>query len=354
MSFTPLRARPLAPLTSLGLGGPAEFFAEAGDRSQLCEALAWAAARGMPAAILGGGTNLVVSDAGVAGLVVRVATRGIQCSDDGEHVLLAAEAGEPWQNLVDAALARDLAGIECLTGIPGSAGATPIQNVGAYGQEIADTLLDVDVLDRQTLQETRLTREQCVLRYRDSRFKHEPERFVVLGLRLRLRKHGAPTLRYAELSRALAGKATSLQHVAEVVRALRAAKSMLLDPQDENGRSAGSFFKNPIVSEADAARIKTLCVAEGLVRAPDEVPSFPAEHGVKLAAAFLIERAGVAKGLRRGAVGVSTKHTLALVHHGGGQSSELLALAREIRERVAQRFGVSLELEPVCWGVDAP
>lgn len=351
MSLAPLRDRPLAPLTSLALGGPAAYYVEVTARSQVTEALRWAAARGVPAAILGGGSNLVVGDAGYPGLVLRMATRGIQRADEGEHVLLAVEAGEPWQNVVDAALARELAGIECLTGIPGSAGATPIQNVGAYGQEIGDALVDVDVLDRRTMQELRLTRAQCELRYRDSLFKREPERFVVLGLRLRLRKHGAPSLRYAELSRALSGGPATLRQVAEAVRALRASKSMLLDPRDENGRSAGSFFKNPIVSAPEAERIKALCAAAGLARRPEEVPAFAVEGGVKLAAAFLIESAGVQKGERRGAVGVSSKHALCLVHHGGGRSSDLLALAREIQERVVRTFGVELELEPVCWGV---
>jgi UDP-N-acetylmuramate dehydrogenase len=350
VSLAPLRDQPLAPFTSLELGGPAAHFVEASTRSQVRDALGWAAAQGLPAAILGGGSNLVVGDAGYPGLVLRMAMRGIRCTDEGEQVLLSVEAGEPWQNVVDAALLQDLAGIECLTGIPGSSGATPIQNVGAYGQEIADTLVEVDVLDRATLQATSLTREQCQLRYRDSRFKREPERFVVLGVHLRLRKHGAPALQYAELQRALAGRPASLRQVAETVRALRAAKSMLLDPQDENGRSAGSFFKNPIVSLREAERIKAHCVASGLVQAPEQVPSFPAADGVKLAAAFLIERAGVAKGLRRGAVGVSSKHALCLVHHGGGQTRELLALAHEIQTRVALAFGVSLELEPVCWG----
>lgn len=350
MSVAPLRDQPLAPFTSLELGGPAAHFVEVSTRGQVAEALRWAAAQQLPAAILGGGSNLVVGDAGYSGLVVRMATRGIRFTDEGEQVLLSVEAGEPWQNVVDAALAQDLAGVECLTGIPGSTGATPIQNVGAYGQEIADTLVEVDVLDRDTLRASSLTREQCELRYRDSRFKREPGRFVVLGVHLRLRKHGAPALRYAELQRALAGRPASLRQVAETVRALRAAKSMLLDPQDENGRSAGSFFKNPIVSAHDAERIKAQCVASGLVRTPEEVPCFPAADGVKLAAAFLIERAGVAKGLRRGAVGVSSKHALCLVHHGDGQTSELLALAHEIQTRVAQAFGVNLELEPVCWG----
>ena len=316
------------------------------------EALSWAKAQQLPVAILGGGTNLVVGDGGYAGLVVRMATRGIHCTDDGEHVLLSVEAGEPWQNVVDAALAEDLAGLECLTGIPGSAGATPIQNVGAYGQEVSGTLVDVDVLDRNTLQVLTLTHAECELSYRGSRFKREPGRYVVLAVRFRLQKAGAPTVRYAELSRALSGVTTpSLRQVAGAVRALRAGKSMLLDPLDENGRSAGSFFKNPIVSEAEAERIKALCVAKGLVSEAREVPVYSAgADRVKLAAGFLIERAGISKGLRRDAVGVSSKHALCLVHYGGGQTRDLLALAEEIETRVMQVFGVQLAREPAHWG----
>lgn len=352
MTLSPLRNHPLSPLTSLQLGGPAAYFVEASERGQVGEALTFAEERGLPVAILGGGTNVVIGDAGFAGLVLRIATRGIRRSDQGEHVLLSVEAGEPWQNVVDAALAEDLAGIECLTGIPGSTGATPIQNVGAYGQEVADTLIDVEVLDRSSLQVSTLAREQCELRYRGSRFKREQDRFVVLGVRFRLHKGGAPTLRYAELAQTLSGRpAPTLRQVADTVRSLRAQKSMLLDPHDENRRSAGSFFKNPVVSQGEAERVKALCVARGLVRDAREVPAFHAAGGVKLAAAFLIERAGITKGMRRDAVGVSTNHALCLVHHGGGQTHQLLALAGEIQERVMQMFGVALELEPVCWGV---
>jgi UDP-N-acetylmuramate dehydrogenase len=352
MTLALLRDRPLAPLTSLELGGHAAYFVDATERAHVRQALLWAQTHDLPVAFLGGGSNLVVSDAGYPGLVVRMATRGIRCVEAGEDVLLEVEAGEPWQSAVDAALAENLAGLECLTGIPGSTGATPIQNVGAYGQEIADTLADVDILDRTDLRATTWTREQCELSYRDSRFKQEPDRFVVLGVRFRLLRGGAPTLRYPELEQALAGRyAPNLQQVADAVRLLRARKSMLLDPHDENGRSAGSFFKNPIVSEREAQRVQAVCLARGLVRAARDVPAFPVATGsVKLAAGFLVEGAGFRKGQRLGAVGISSKHALCLVHHGGGQTRELLALAREIQTRVDQTFGVKLELEPVCWG----
>lgn len=352
MTFVPGRDVALAPLTSLQLGGKARYFAAIHERAQLIEALRWAEQEELPVAILGGGSNLVISDGGFLGLVLHMQTRGLTLTAEShELVLLRAQAGEPWQAVVDCALDHDLAGVECLTGIPGSAGATPIQNVGAYGQEVGDTLREVEVLDRSTLTEHTLSRDDCQLAYRDSRLKREPERFVVLSVTFALRKHGAPTVRYGELSQALQSQPhPSLQQVAATVRQLRAAKSMLLDPHDENGRSAGSFFKNPIVPSSEADRVARTCVTLGLLRNTEELPRFAASEGqTKLSAGFLIERAGITKGLRRGAVGVSTKHALCLVHHGGGSTRELLALADQIRTAVRERFAIILELEPVCW-----
>jgi UDP-N-acetylmuramate dehydrogenase len=357
---TPKRDVPLAQYTSLKLGGPARYLLKATTRAEVAEALAWAKEAGERAAILGGGSNLVIPDAGFPGLVLRIATRGIKLVDDGAHMVLQAEAGEPWQNVVDAALAANLAGLECLTGIPGLAGATPIQNVGAYGQEVSDTLLDVDVLDRSNGRELTLENHACSFGYRQSRFKREPDRFVVLGVRFRLERFGPPTVRYVELSRVLAGVARpTLQDVAQRVRALRASKSMLLDPKDPNSRNVGSFFKNPILTEERAARLRAQCLAEGLVREEREVPCFAAPSvgslassgmaGVKVAAGFLIESAGIKRGMRRGPVGISTAHALCLVHHAGGTTQALLDLADEVRSAVRTRFGIELEMEPVLW-----
>jgi UDP-N-acetylmuramate dehydrogenase len=342
--------RPLAPLTTLGLGGPARHFVEVAAQDTLLEALRWAQQAGERVAVLGGGSNLVVADAGFPGLVLRMATRGMELARDGSEATLTVQAGEPWEDVVSLALDENLAGLECLTGIPGLAGATPIQNVGAYGQEVSDTLEAVEVLERATLRTSWLAARDCAFGYRDSRFKHEPERFIVLAARFRLRIAGAPTVRYPELARALGNRTASLGEVAELVRTLRGAKSMLLDPADENFHSAGSFFMNPIVSDVEAERVRAVAVARGLVTQPGEMPSFAAGQGlVKLAAGWLIERAGITKGWRRGSVGVSTKHALALVHHGGGSTAELLDLAREISERVEAVFGVTLSIEPVRW-----
>jgi UDP-N-acetylmuramate dehydrogenase len=348
MSLAPERGRVLAELTSLGLGGPAELFVEARDRATLAEAVTYARTHGLPLRVLGGGTNLVIADEGVRGLVLHVATRGIRMLGEG---LVEVEAGEPFGALVEAAVAHGLQGLECLAGVPGSCGATPVQNVGAYGQEVADTIEAVEVLERATGESAWLARAECGFAYRDSRFKREPERFVVLCVRFRLRPGGAPALRYAELVRALASAPSpSLRDVADAVLALRARKSMLLDPRDPNCRSVGSFFTNPIVSEAEAERVKRVAVERGFTPNGGDVPVYSAQPGyVKLSAAWLIERAGVQRGHREGQVGVSTAHTLCLVHHGGGNTRALLALAGRVCDAVRQVFGVELEREPVCW-----
>ncbi|MFT3925575.1 MAG: UDP-N-acetylmuramate dehydrogenase [Myxococcales bacterium] len=346
------RAVSLAPFTTLELGGPAKYFLRAQARSEIGEALAWAARAGEQVRILGGGSNLVIADAGVDGLVIKLATRGIEISRDAERTTLEVQAGESWEDVVQLALAEDLAGIECLTGIPGCAGATPIQNVGAYGQEVSERIEAVEVLDRQDLSVRWLARDQCGFGYRDSSFKRAPERYVVLAVRFVLTAGGRPELRYAELARACAARAgsPSLREVAEVVRSLRGSKSMLLDRADPNSRSAGSFFTNPVLSVDEAEQVKRRALTQGIVQRVEDVPSFAAEAGKqKLAAGWLIERAGVQKGLRQGAVGISSKHALALVHHGGGSTRELLDLARAVSRQVESVFGVALVMEPVCW-----
>jgi UDP-N-acetylmuramate dehydrogenase len=285
-----------------------------------------------------------------------MAQRGVTISVQGTTAQLSARAGEPWDELVAMSVDRDLAGLECLSGIPGLVGATPIQNVGAYGQEVADTISSVRVLDRQTLRVLELEPASCGFRYRDSGFKREPERFVVLAVTFALRIGGEPTLAYAELARAVQARTSSptLAEVRETVLGLRRSKSMLIDASDENRRSAGSFFTNPLLSVEQAERLMQHWLDQGLIASRTEVPQFAAEDGrIKLAAGWLIERAGLHKGLRRGAVGVSSRHALALVHHGGGSTAELVAFAREIRDRVQERLGVELTPEPVFKGFDA-
>ena len=346
---------PLAPRTTFGLGGRARYLVEATDEIILVHALRWAAAEDLPVLVLGGGSNLVVSDEGWDGLVVHMALRGIDTFRTAGRLVVRVAAGEPWDDVVARAVDEGWAGLECLSGIPGSAGATPIQNVGAYGQEVAEVISAVHVWDRRAGQRRVLAPQECRFGYRDSAFKHDPDGAVVLAVDLALRPGGAPTLRYAELARALAGAATpSLSEVREHVLALRRSKSMVIDEADDNRRSAGSFFTNPIVDAGVAAALVEQAVRQGLAASAAAVPRFPAPDGrVKLAAAWLIEAAGFRKGERRGAVGISSRHSLALVHHGGGSTRELLALAEEIRERVRARFGVELQREPVLVGMAA-
>jgi UDP-N-acetylmuramate dehydrogenase len=336
----------LWPLTTLELGGRARHLAVAEDEAAVAEALRWAAERKLPALILGGGSNVVIADAGWDGLVVRITSRGVAFEAVGGEMRVTVQAGEPWDALVEGMVARGLAGLECLSGIPGLAGATPIQNVGAYGQDVADTIRGVRVLERATGRVRELAPEACGFGYRDSAFKRDPDRHVVLAVTFGLRPAGAPTLRYQELADAVAraGGEPTLAGTRAAVLALRRAKSMVIDPEDPNRRSVGSFFTNPIVTAARAAEIAA--------RATTPMPQWPASGGlIKLSAAWLIERAGIAKGFRRGAVGVSSNHALALVHHGGGTAAELVSLAREIRDAVQTTFAVTLTPEPVLVGM---
>jgi UDP-N-acetylmuramate dehydrogenase len=344
---------PLAPLTTLELGGLARHLAVARDDATIVEALRWAEARKLPALILGGGSNLVVSDGGFEGLVIQIASRGRTFSDEGGAVLVTAAAGEPWDDLVAETVARDLAGLECLSGIPGLVGATPIQNVGAYGQEVAETIRFVRVVERGSWRIRELAPAECDFSYRDSAFKHDPERFAVLAVTFALRRRGAPSLRYRELADALAERGRpTLAQARDTVLALRRRKSMVIEPADPNRRSVGSFFTNPIVDATQADAVGARAAELGTTATAAAMPRWPAAGGlVKLSAGWLIERAGIAKGMRRGAVGVSTAHALALVHHGGGTTAAFVDLAREVRDTVRARFGVTLVPEPTLIGV---
>lgn len=334
---------PLAPLTTFDLGGPARFFVRVSDAEALLAALRWAREEGEEAAVLAGGSNLIVPDEGYSGLVIQMAIADIDFSDRG---FVAVGAGVPWELVVDGAVTRGWAGLECLSGIPGSAGATPIQNVGAYGQEVADVIERVLVVDRTTLTFEELAPDACGFGYRDSMFKRQPERYIVHSVRFALRPDGPATLRYAELERQVSPKA-SLGEVRNAVLDLRRKKSMVIDPDDPNRRSAGSFFLNPIVSATDADRVAAVAVSKGMAPDLGAVPRYPMPNGdVKLAAGWLIEKSGIAKGTRRGPVGISTNHALALVHHGGGTTTELLTFADEVRSRVQAQFAIPLQREP--------
>jgi UDP-N-acetylmuramate dehydrogenase len=366
---------PLAGYTTLGLGGPAARLIEAVSDEQIVSAVRAADGRGDPVLVLGGGSNLVVADAGFPGTVVRVASRGIAAAPDGDRVAVTVAAGENWDAVVSWCVGGGLSGLECLSGIPGLAGATPIQNVGAYGQDVAQTVLTVRAYDRQRDMTTELSNADCGFGYRTSAFKRAAAakagtatgRFIVLAVTFRLASDplSAP-VRYGELARALGvaeGVKVPLADVREAVLRLRKGKGMVLDPADPDTRSAGSFFTNPVLDQAQLAALERAAAAA--CGSDARVPRFPAGPGlVKIPAAWLIERAGYRKGYpgngraapggRPGQPGsgprISAKHTLALVNPGGATATSLLALARDIREGVRATFGVELVTEPVLVG----
>jgi UDP-N-acetylmuramate dehydrogenase len=343
----------IAPLTTLELGGIASSFVTVDSVGSAKEAVRWSGRHSQPVVILGGGSNVVVSDDGFAGLVVRAALRGVQLKDEKEVVRVTAAAGEPWDEIVEMAVAEDLAGIECLSGIPGWVGATPIQNVGAYGQDVATVIEGVHVLDLMSLEQRTLGRHACAFGYRTSTFREFPDRFLILSVTFSLVRGGRPKVEYRELHRALGiGRSPpSLEEVRRTVLELRRSKSMVIEEGDPNRRSVGSFFVNPVVDAAALAALDERARSAGVLAATENVPTFPADdRAFKVPAAWLIEKAGFVKGLRRGAFGISSAHALALVHHGGGTTGELVALARDIREGVRRRFDIELQPEPVFLG----
>ena len=342
----------LAPLTTLKLGGPARYFAEARTVAEVQEAAAFAKSRNLALFVLGGGSNLVVSDMGWQGLVLKVAIgvieRHSESTDDGK-VLFESGAGESWDRFVSHAVRANCAGVECLSGIPGSVGGTPVQNVGAYGQEVAETIESVLVLDLKDGQVRELCREACGFGYRSSIFnKSERGRFIILRVTFALTPGGLPGIRYADLKRHFEGRETtpSLAETREAVRHIRALKGMLIVPGDSDCQSAGSFFKNPIISEERHEDLKKRASARGLT-----LPSYPAlDTQKKVSAAWLVERSGFARGYGFGHVGISSKHALAIVNRGGATAAEVLALKEQIQQRVEEIWGVRLEPEPVMVG----
>lgn len=334
----------LADLTTLRLGGPARRHVVADSESTLVDAIQVADAAGEPVLLVAGGSNLVVADVGFDGTVVQVTSHGIDVDADMcSGAMVTVAAGEPWDAFVEHAVQEGWVGIEALSGIPGSVGATPIQNVGAYGQEVADSIATVRVYDRRERAVRTLAAADCGFAYRHSRFKAEPNRYVVLtvAFQLRLGDLGAPVA-YAELARALAvdvGERAPLVAVREAVLALRRNKAMVLDAADHDTWSAGSFFTNPMLSREQADAL------------PADAPRFTQPDGtVKTSAAWLIDQAGFAKGHRAGPVGLSTRHVLALTNRGGATTSDLLDLARQVRAGVETAYGIVLENEPVLVG----
>ena len=340
----------LARLTTLGVGGPARYFAEAAGESDVIEAVQFARLRNLPLFVLGGGSNLLVADAGFSGLVLKMGIGGVETSTDPHgQVRFTAGAGVDWDTMVAETVAARCAGLECLSGIPGTVGGTPVQNVGAYGQEVSQTIHEVKVLDIQTLQVRTLSNGDCGFAYRSSIFNTtERDRYIILQVSFAVQQGGEPCLSYGDLQRFFAGHqgTPTLSEVRSAVREIRLRKAMLIVPGDEDARSAGSFFKNPVIAEDLFERLSEEIQSRGL-----ELPSYPAGDGFrKLPAAWLVEHAGFPKGYTKGAAGISRRHALAIVNHGGATAADILALANEIKAGVLSEFGIELQPEPVFVG----
>jgi UDP-N-acetylmuramate dehydrogenase len=336
----------LQPFSTLGVGGAARWFITAAHMEDVAAAHRWADERRVPMFILGGGSNLVIADEGFNGLVLHIDLGGIDHTARSGDTLIAAGAGEPWDGLVELTVTRGLTGLECLSGIPGTVGGTPIQNVGAYGQDVSQTIDRVIVYDMLERRTKSLPAADCGFSYRMSRFRAaDAGRFVICGVAFRLRQ-GQPTTAYADVDAYLKRNAISAPTVADVRRAvldIRRSKGMVLDPADVDTRSVGSFFMNPVVSVAVRDRIAS---ATG-----ERVPGFASgESHVKIPAAWLIERAGFHKGYDRGTVAISTKHPLAIVNRGGATALDIVRFASMVKRGVAERFGVLLRPEPIFVG----
>ena len=340
---------PLAKRTTIGLGGMADQLIACKSVADIQEALAYARDKDMPIHVLGGGSNTIFADAGFRGVVLAVQLRGIAIRDDG---LVTTAAGEPWDELVQQTIAAGLGGFEALSGIPGLVGATPMQNVGAYGQQVSDVIVTVEAIERATGAVVTFDNDECAFEYRGSRFKYaDADRYIITSVTYQLDSMGAPTVKYPQLREKITadgvkdlGHGTAaLATVREATLSLRRSKSMVVDPSDPNSRSCGSFFINPVLTLSEYEAVVARATKDGVA---DEVPQFPAGDNVKIPAAWLIEHAGFSKGERRGGVGISENHPLALVNHDG-TTEELLQLAEEIQQGVAKQFGVELVREPV-------
>jgi UDP-N-acetylmuramate dehydrogenase len=336
----------MAPMTSLGVGGSARWFARATTIEDVAAAHHWCGEAGVPLCVLGGGTNMVVADGGVDALVLQVAIRGVDFSQHGASTALRIGAGEPWDDAVSASVSRGLAGLECLSGIPGSAGGTPVQNVGAYGQDVAQTIAEVTAFDRESGEVVTFGGRECGFGYRHSRFKGQDNgRFIVCDVLFEL-SAGPPSVEYPDVISHMVREgvqAPALLDVRNAVLSIRRRKGMVIDPADPDTRSVGSFFMNPVVDPVRRAEFESIVAGT--------VPGFVLSDGrVKIPAAWLIERSGFARGYQTGAVGLSAKHPLAIVNRGAAASREIVALAGAIKRRVIDRFGVWLRAEPAFIG----
>jgi UDP-N-acetylmuramate dehydrogenase len=340
---------PLAPLTTLQVGGPTRYFAEVASEDDIRQAVDFARAKGLSLFVLGGGSNLLVADSGWPGLVLKIVTGGITQQVEDGAVLFDAGAGVGWDEFVAQTVASNCAGVECLSGIPGSVGGTPVQNVGAYGQEVSETIQSLRGFDMKQGRTVVLPKEACGFRYRTSIFNTtECGRYIILRVTYRLAPGGSPSLKYADLQKHFvgAGNPPSLVQVRAAVRQIRQSKGMLIVPGDPDSRSAGSFFKNPVLSDAQFSELSRQAESKGM-----KIPSYPAldaQH--KVSAAWLVEHSGFSKGFTMGAAGISRKHALALINTGGARAADIVRLKEKVQRAVRETWGITLEPEPVFVG----
>jgi UDP-N-acetylmuramate dehydrogenase len=340
---------PLAPYTTFKVGGPARYFVQAYSEQDIQQALELSASRRLRLFVLGGGSNLVVSDQGWPGLVIKISIPGMHSETANGKMMFHVGAGEDWDGFVAKAVAAGCGGIECLSGIPGTTGGTPVQNVGAYGQEVAETITKVRVLEVATGKIFEMSNAQCGFSYRTSIFNStQRDRYIVLAATFALTPGGSPHIEYADLKKHFASVAAppSLAATRDAVRAIRHSKAMLITSDDEDCRSAGSFFKNPILTSDEYEALNKIIQSMN-----KQIPTYPAGEGkVKVAAAWLVENAGFQKGYSLGPVGISRKHSLAIVNRGGAKATDIAALKNQVQQGVKQKFGVELHPEPVFVG----
>jgi UDP-N-acetylmuramate dehydrogenase len=339
----------LAPFTTLKVGGPAKYFVEAASEETLSAAMRLVKSSNAKFLILGGGSNLLIADAGFDGYVIHVALKGTRFDEHTNYCHVTAAAGEDWDEFVGECVKKDLAGVECLSGIPGSVGGTPVQNVGAYGQDVSQTILAVRCFDRISNKIVELDNASCRFAYRRSIFNFiERERYVVLSVTFALKKNASPKLSYADLKERFEGTKPTVADVRKAVLEIRRSKSMVIDESDPNSRSAGSFFKNPELTHEEFAELSELAAAEKL----GEVPSFASSKKRKVPAAWLIEKAGFHKGYKLGKAGISENHALAIINLGDAKASDIIELKDKIQTAVRDKFSVELVPEPVFVGFD--
>jgi UDP-N-acetylmuramate dehydrogenase len=346
---------PLAPLTTFKIGGDARFLIRAETEIDIIEAFDFAKKNEFQLFILGGGSNVLISDNGFDGVVIQIAIKGVAFEQENDRTMLVtAGAGEDWDNFVELCVGRNLQGIECLSGIPGLVGGTPVQNVGAYGQEVSETILSVRCFDRKSKSFVELSSAECKFAYRQSIFnKTEKERFIVISVKYSLNAEREPKIVYGDLQKHFGERIPTLKETRDAVLSIRSAKSMVINETDPNSKSVGSFFKNPVVSVAEFEQIQAYATSRRASNLDGNIPFFQVDDkSRKIPAAWLIENSGFHKGFAIGNVGLSTKHTLAFTNLGTAKAVEVLNLMKVIQEKVNDQFGIQLFPEPVFIGMD--